>query len=276
MEPDSRPLGLEAGPSASCCLVLRDRARSRIAGLRPARRLGHAGGPVGSRRRIGRRTAGGSRVRRHVRRRRLALFAKTSVPGVGGGQRAGDARAEIGGDDAGVGASTTSRCWRRCSACSCWRRRASSMLVFVAFELMSIPLYFLTGFEKGRDRGRRRAQVLPRRHRVVGGPALRVLVRLRRDRNDGDRRDRSALDARHPLLLARPRAGAGGRRIQDRRRAVPHVGAGHVRGGADAVRGVALGRAQGRRFHRRDSGCMSRARARRWRSGCRRSRRWPA
>ena len=64
------------------------------------------------------------------------------------------------------------------------------ILLFVAFELMSIPLYFLTGFLK-------RDEVAPEgalKFFLVGTVssaviALRPVVRLRRDRQHGDGRD---------------------------------------------------------------------------------------
>ena len=72
------------------------------------------------------------------------------------------------------------------------------MLLFVAFELMSIPLYVLTGFLK-RERAAvgGGAEVLPGRHRLVGGARLRPVVHLRRRpaRTDAARRSRAALGA---------------------------------------------------------------------------------
>ena len=79
------------------------------------------------------------------------------------------------------------------------------ILLFVAFELMSIPLYFLTGFQKReRRRARRRAEVLPRRHGVVGDPAVRLVVRL------------SARPAR-PTMRAIPAALASGSALAEAR-----------------------------------------------------------
>ena len=74
------------------------------------------------------------------------------------------------------------------------------ILLFVAFELMSIPLYLLTGFIK-RDAGGTGggAEVLPRRHRLVGGHRLRHVVHLRRHRQHhagDDSRRRSATATR--------------------------------------------------------------------------------
>ena len=57
------------------------------------------------------------------------------------------------------------------------------ILLFVAFELMSIPLYFLTGFQKRDEVASEGAlKFFLVGTRLVGDPALRLLVPLRRDR----------------------------------------------------------------------------------------------
>ena len=71
------------------------------------------------------------------------------------------------------------------------------VLLFVAFELMSIPLYVLSGFVKRRRRGRGiRPQVLPRRQCVLRDHGLRPVVRVRGNRHDRSRRGRRGMGHR--------------------------------------------------------------------------------
>ena len=148
----SGPLALEAGSSACCWLVL-------VLGC--SRGCGRAdGSPAGWRWSDSSALSvaslaiepGRTALRRHVRRRRSW---RSSRSGCSWSRRrsacwprwpAGDA--SFARRSAGVPRRAAGVAAR---ACSCSRRRASSILLFVAFELMSIPLYFLTGFQKRDD-----------------------------------------------------------------------------------------------------------------------------
>jgi hypothetical protein len=111
------------------------------------------------------------------------------------------------------------------------------ILLFVAFELMSIPLYVLTGFVKREDCGTGSGtQVLPGRHCVVGGDRLRHLVHHRRDGQHRPVGDSCLHWQQRPVDASRDDAAAGRPRFQDRRVPVPHVGARRVRGREHAVR----------------------------------------
>ena len=120
------------------------------------------------------------------------------------------------------------------------------VLLFVAFELMSIPLYYLAGFLKrepeaveaalkffliGTVSSAVLAYGLSFMYGVAGTTDVRGVAHALGDRPSHD--------------AARHAAGAGRARLQDRRVPVPHVGARHLRGGEHALRGVALGGAQG-------------------------------
>ena len=100
--------------------------------------------------------------------------------------------------------------------------------------------------QEGRAGRRGVAQVLPGGEPLDGAPGLRALVRLRRDRQHAARRR----DAGGGRAATRSWSSGfllvlGGVGIQDRRLPVPHVGAGHLRGGGDPVRRVAVGGAEG-------------------------------
>ena len=110
--------------------------------------------------------------------------------------------------------------------------------VFVALELLSIPAYMMAAWRK-RDpqeqRGRR--QVLPARRVRQRRDAVRHEPAVRRHRQHQAHRDRRGRDRQGQ---ARRRRGDGRRvrhrrlRLQGQRRAVPHLGARHVRGRTDA------------------------------------------
>jgi NADH-quinone oxidoreductase subunit N len=123
------------------------------------------------------------------------------------------------------------------------------ILLFVAFELMSIRS---TCSRASEDRDIAPEGAL--KFFLVGSVSSAILLYglsfvygVTGTTSIAERRRSCAGTARE----ARARAGAGGRRVQDRGGAVPHVGARHLRSGADAVCRVAVGRAQGRRLHRR-------------------------
>ena len=123
------------------------------------------------------------------------------------------------------------------------------ILLFLAFELMSIPLYVLAGFLK-REAGAVEASLkfFLVGTRLLGRDGLRAVVRVRRDRHDRPaRRSRGRRRGADPLLTLGLVAGAGRLRVQDRRLPVPHVGARHLRGGHHAVRGLAERGAEGGR-----------------------------
>ncbi len=120
------------------------------------------------------------------------------------------------------------------------------------------------------------AEVLPRRHGLVGGDRLRHVVHLRRHRWNRAGAD-SAGGARRPSGRAARHGPAARRtRIQDRGVPVPHVGAGHLRGSDHAVRRLAVGRAEDRGLRRHHPHLSSKASARQRNSGCRFSPRSPA
>ena len=100
----------------------------------------------------------------------LALFAKRLFLGVGRPQRARRRwRSTRGPSPDARSPSTTSRCSASLLGMLVLASARELILLFVAFELMSIPLYFLTGFRKRDDTAAEGgAEVLPGRHRVVG------------------------------------------------------------------------------------------------------------
>ena len=117
-------------------------------------------------------------------------------------------------------------------------------------------------------------EVLPGLGDLDGGDADGRLPRVRRDRVGVPRRDR-----RGPVERGRGPPGRGrghaadrrGARLQGGRRAVPHVGAGHLRRRAGRRRGLPVRGLQGRRLRRPDAGPRRRARGRSRTSGRRSS-----
>ena len=125
------------------------------------------------------------------------------------------------------------------------------VLLFVAFELMSIPLYVLAGFVK-KDARAVEASLkfflvgslstaflvygLSFVYGVTGSTRLDVVTR--------------AVGAGDPLLILGLAPGPRRGGIQDRGLPVPHVGAGYLRGGGDPVRRLAVGGAEGGRVRR--------------------------
>ena len=147
--------------------------------------------------------------------------------------------------------SITSRCSSRCSGMCVLASARELILLFVAFELMSIPLFLLTGFLK-RDAVAPEAAL---KFFLVGTVSSAVIVYGMSFIYGAT--GSTTLDAipaahgrRRPAADARHGAAARGARLQDRGVPVPHVGAGHLRGGEHAVRRVAVGGAEGGRLRR--------------------------
>jgi hypothetical protein len=118
------------------------------------------------------------------------------------------------------------------------------LTLFVAFELLSLPLYVLAALEKERRPCRRRGdQAVPVRKRQLGHPVARDRIPLRGGWYDVlDARD---LVARRSDGRARSGPRAGRVRIQDRHLPVLALGPGHVSGSADARRRLSVGSTQG-------------------------------
>ena len=129
------------------------------------------------------------------------------------------------------------------------------IVVFVALEVLSIPLYVLAGVRPPAGPvARGRHQVLRARRVLLGDLPLRRRARLRRHRDDVARRDpvvpRDPRARRRGHAARRHGAAARRARLQDRRGAVPHVDARRLRGRAepgDRVHGVGH---EGRRLRR--------------------------
>ena len=126
--------------------------------------------------------------------------------------------------------------------------------VFVALELLSIPAYMMAAWRK-RDpqveRGGR--QVLPARRVRVRRAAVRHVVPVRHDRLDEADRDRRVAERTNPINAMQVIA----RGVRDRRvrvqgvgRAVPHLGARHLRGCAAPGDRVLVGGVEGGRLRR--------------------------
>ena len=112
------------------------------------------------------------------------------------------------------------------------------MTLFLGLEWFSICLYILCAIDielEGVARGG--AEVPDRRRLRLGGAALRLGARLRRDRRARfarDRRRRRRRTSHDALLVAGPRDDPRRARLQGLGGAVPHVDAGRLRGRADA------------------------------------------
>ncbi len=119
--------------------------------------------------------------------------------------------------------------------------------IFIGLETMAVSFYILAGFIKPNQRSNEAAV----KYFLLGAFSLGILLygmslmyglsgtTNLRTHGDGVCRAgaRSAAGAgRHP--------GGGRHRLQDRRRAVPHVGAGRLRGRADAGHRVSVGRVE--------------------------------
>ena len=146
------------------------------------------------------------------------------------------------------------------------------LTMFVALEVLSLPLYLLCGLAR-----RRRllspgggAEVLPARRVLLGVLPLRrrAALRLRRHRVElsGDRRGGRAPPASSDaLLLRRHRAGRGRPAVQGRRGAVPLLDPGRLPGRADADHRRSWPPAPRSRRSARCCGCStSRSAALRW------------
>ena len=92
----------------------------------------------------------------------------------------------------------------RSSACWCCASARDLILLFVAFELMSIPLYVLAGFLKSEhDAVEAALKFFLVGTRLLGGDGLRTVVRVRRDGHDRSGAGRAD-------VLGRPAAPAAG------------------------------------------------------------------
>ena len=164
-----------------------DAARLLRRALRPARRhaaggrdLGAAGWSAPARLARSGLEPGARWLGERLRPGRAGALRQAALPGR---HRAGRARlADLAGRRSSRGGppSTTCSCSPRCSGMLVLASARDLILLFVAFELMSIPLYVLAGFQKGEeDGGGGRAQVLPGRHGVVRAHRVRALLRVR-------------------------------------------------------------------------------------------------
>ena len=114
------------------------------------------------------------------------------------------------------------------------------IVVFVALEVLSIPLYVLAAFDRRRlALAGSRHQVLRARRVLVGDLPVRHRARLRRHRHHVAHRHRrlprrATRCSRQGTLLAGLRAAARRARLQGRGGAVPHVDARRVPGRAHA------------------------------------------
>ena len=151
----------------------------------------------------------------------------------------------------------------RCSASWCWSRPTACSRVYLGVELLSLSLYALVAFD--RDSGI--AAEAAMKYFVLGAIASGTLLygmsmHLRRHRHARPRRARSAA-LRDAGRAARPAVRPGvhrrRRRLQVRRRAVPHVGAGRLPRRAHAGDAVPGHGAEDRRRSRWRSGCSPRA-----------------
>ena len=132
------------------------------------------------------------------------------------------------------------------------------IVLFLGLEVMSVAVYVLAGYNREQRLQRRgRAQVFPHRRLRLGVPALRHRAGLRRDRRDQPLHRRRP--ARRQAAAAHGRVGAGPAadrvRLQGRRGAVPHVGAGRLRRLPHADHGLHGHRASRRRRSWRSCGC---------------------
>ena len=137
------------------------------------------------------------------------------------------------------------------------------IVVFLALEILSIPLYVLAAFDRRRlELAGSGPQVLRARRVLVGDLPLRHRARLRRDRHDEPHRDRRLPRARTRcsttgMLLAGFALLLVGLGLQGRGGAVPHVDARRVPGRADAGHRVHGRRRRRRRRSRRCCGSSS-------------------
>ena len=128
--------------------------------------------------------------------------------------------------------------------------------MFIALELLSIPAYMLAAWRK-RDRKSNEAgrQVLPARRVRLRGAAVRHEPAVRRHRLDAAhrhrRRDQPTGDLTG-LEVVGDRVRHRRLRVQGLGRAVPHLGARHLRGRADAGHRVLVGGLEGGRLRRPD------------------------
>ena len=120
--------------------------------------------------------------------------------------------------------------------------------IFIGLETMAVSFYILAGFIKPNQRSNEAAV----KYFLLGAFSLGILLYgmslmygLSGTTNLRAMAPMLAGQARDPRARARGHPGRRRRRLQDRGRAVPHVGAGRVRGRADAGHGVPVGRIEG-------------------------------
>ena len=144
------------------------------------------------------------------------------------------------------------------------------ILLFVAFELMSIPLYVLAGFLKSQDESVEAAL----KFFLVGSVSSAVMAYglsfvYGATRTTDLARVAQTFSVGQPLLMLGLLAVFAGFAFKIAALPVSHVGARHVRGRLHALRGVALGGPEGGRLRRAVPRLLrGHGRARPWR-GCR-------
>jgi NADH-quinone oxidoreductase subunit N len=138
------------------------------------------------------------------------------------------------------------------------------ILLFVAFELMSIPLYVLTGFVKREDAAPEAAL----KFFLVGTASSAIIVYgmsfiFGATGSTELAAIPGALQGNDPMMLLGMTLLLAGPRLQDCRVSVPHVGARHLRGGEHAICRLAGSSAEGGRLHRHHPPLRGRRRRRR-------------
>ena len=118
---------------------------------------------------------------------------------------------------------------------------ADLLMLFVAWELMSIPTYALAGFQKDREESNEAAV----KYAVLGAlSSAIILYAISLTYGLTGTTSIAAAAASLGSQLSEPRRRAGGAplhrrlRVQDVDRALPHVGARRLRGGSHAHRGA--------------------------------------
>ena len=120
--------------------------------------------------------------------------------------------------------------------------------IFIGLETMAVSFYILAGFIKPNQRSNEAAV----KYFLLGAFSLGILLygmslctACRARRTCASMATVFAGQERDPLLVLAVILVVAGIGLQDRRRAVPHVGARRLRGRADAGHGVPVGRVEG-------------------------------